>query len=37
MLRDMAASIRVNTAEFGQRGFVGRLVENACRLLSPVL
>jgi cardiolipin synthase A/B len=37
MLRDMAASIRVNAAEFGQRGFVGRLAENACRLLSPVL
>lgn len=37
MLRDMAASIHVNAAEFGQRGFVGRLVENACRLLSPVL
>ena len=36
-LRDMAASIRVDQAQFDNRGYVGQLAENACRLMSPVL
>lgn len=34
---DLRHSIRLNARVFAQRPFAGRLVENACRLLSPVL
>ncbi|MCE9531896.1 MAG: cardiolipin synthase [Planctomycetes bacterium] len=36
-LNDLSQSIRVNPEEFAKRGFVSRLSENACRLMSPVL
>jgi cardiolipin synthase len=36
-LRDFEKSVRVDPAQFEQRGFVSRFAENACRLLSPVL
>jgi cardiolipin synthase len=36
-LNDLADSIRVDPVQFEQRGFVSRLMENACRLMSPVL
>ncbi len=36
-LRDLAASIQLNRHVYAQRPFAGRLVENACRLMSPVL
>jgi cardiolipin synthase len=36
-LRDLEDSVPVELATFGQRGFVMRLKENACRLLSPIL
>ena len=35
--RDLETSIRLDHAVFAQRPFAGRLVENACRLMSPVL
>ena len=35
--RDLAASIRLERHVFAHRPFAGRLVDNACRLLSPVL
>ncbi|HEV3255951.1 MAG TPA: cardiolipin synthase [Gemmataceae bacterium] len=34
---DLSASIRVQQEAFARRPFAGRLVENACRLLSPIL
>lgn len=36
-LRDLSQSIRVDRAAFARRPFSARLLENACRLLSPVL
>lgn len=36
-LRDLAQSIRLDPAAYGKRPFAGRLMENACRLMSPVL
>lgn len=36
-LHDLSQSIRVNAVEYAGRGFVGRMTENACRLMSPVL
>ena len=36
-LADFAVSIRVDPESFAQRGFISRLAENGCRLLSPVL
>jgi len=36
-LRDLQQSILLDRQVFAQRPFPGRLVENACRLLSPVL
>lgn len=36
-LRDLTTSIRLDRAVFAQRPFAGRLVENACRLMSPIL
>jgi cardiolipin synthase len=35
--RDMATSIRLERHVFARRPFAGRLLDNACRLLSPVL
>jgi len=35
--RDLADSIQLNRDVYQQRPFAGRLIENACRLLSPVL
>lgn len=35
--RDLVASIRLNKHVFAQRPVAGRLMENACRLMSPVL
>lgn len=35
--RDLADSIRLEKAVYARRPFAGRLVENACRLLSPIL
>lgn len=35
--RDLSVSIRLDREVFAQRPFAGRLVENACRLMSPVL
>ncbi len=35
--RDLATAIRLEGAVYAQRPFAGRLLENACRLLSPVL
>jgi cardiolipin synthase len=34
---DLAASIRLERHVFARRPFTGRLIDNACRLLSPVL
>jgi cardiolipin synthase len=36
-LRDLSRAIRLDRAVYGRRPFAGRLLENACRLLSPVL
>src|SRR5262245_52667161 len=36
-LRDLRDSIRLDAAAFRRRPFARRLLENACRLLSPVL
>lgn len=36
-LRDLEVSIRLNRAAFTHRPFAGRLLENACRLMSPIL
>jgi cardiolipin synthase len=36
-LRDLQQSIRLDPNVYSHRPFSGRLVENACRLLSPVL
>jgi cardiolipin synthase len=36
-LRDIGDSIRLDRAVYTHRPFAGRLLENACRLLSPVL
>lgn len=35
--RDLAESIRLEPAAYSRRPFAGRLLENACRLMSPVL
>jgi cardiolipin synthase len=35
--RDLTTAIRLDAAVYARRPFAGRLVENACRLLSPVL
>ena len=37
MLRDFADSRQLDAVEFSRRPFVARLVENACRLMSPIL
>ena len=34
---NLATAIRIDRSVFGRRPLAGRLVENACRLLSPVL
>src|SRR5262249_55661536 len=36
-LRDLSQSIRLDRGVYARRPFAGRLLENACRLLSPVL
>jgi cardiolipin synthase len=36
-LRDLSYSIRLERDVYARRPFAGRLLENACRLLSPVL
>jgi cardiolipin synthase len=36
-LHDFSRSIRLNPTEFEKRPFIGRIVENACRLFSPIL
>ncbi len=36
-LRDLSYSIRLDRAAYARRPFAGRLLENACRLLSPIL
>jgi cardiolipin synthase len=36
-LRDLGHAIRLNREVYGRRPFPGRLLENACRLASPVL
>jgi cardiolipin synthase len=36
-LRDVQTAIRLDRAVYARRPFAGRLLENACRLLSPVL
>jgi cardiolipin synthase len=36
-LRDLGYSIRLDRRVYARRPFTGRLLENACRLLSPVL
>jgi cardiolipin synthase len=36
-LRDLGCSIRLDRDVYARRPFAGRLLENACRLLSPVL
>ncbi|MBL8794916.1 MAG: cardiolipin synthase [Planctomycetia bacterium] len=36
-LRDLDDSIQLDRAVFAERPFAGRLVENVCRLLSPML
>jgi cardiolipin synthase len=36
-LRDLTRAIRLDRAVYARRPFAGRLLENACRLLSPVL
>jgi cardiolipin synthase len=35
--RDLSHSIRLDKAAYAHRPFAGRLLENACRLMSPVL
>jgi cardiolipin synthase len=35
--RDLSYAIRLDRAVYARRPFAGRLLENACRLLSPVL
>jgi cardiolipin synthase len=35
--RDLSTAIRLDREVYARRPFAGRLVENACRLLSPVL
>jgi phosphatidylserine/phosphatidylglycerophosphate/cardiolipin synthase-like enzyme len=35
--RDLSASIRLERHVFARRPLAGRLLDNACRLLSPVL
>ena len=35
--KDLSTAIRLDRVVYRQRPFAGRLVENACRLLSPVL
>jgi cardiolipin synthase len=35
--RDLASAIRLECQVFGRRPFAARLLDNACRLLSPVL
>jgi cardiolipin synthase len=35
--RDLSCSIRLDRAVYARRPFAGRLLENACRLLSPIL
>jgi hypothetical protein len=35
--RDLARAIRLDRGVYARRPFAGRLLENACRLLSPVL
>ena len=35
--QDLTTSIRLDRTVFAQRPFAGRLIENACRLMSPVL
>jgi cardiolipin synthase len=35
--RDLADSIRLDRDVYAERPFAGRLLENACRLLSPIL
>jgi cardiolipin synthase len=35
--RDLASSILLEREVYARRPFAGRLVENACRLLSPIL
>jgi len=37
LLLDMETAIRVVPEVFEQRGFAGRMAENACRLFSPIL
>jgi cardiolipin synthase len=37
MLRDFADSMLLDAAEFARRPFAARLMENACRLMSPIL
>jgi cardiolipin synthase A/B len=36
-LKDFEKSARIDQREFERRPFVGRIVENACRLVSPIL
>jgi cardiolipin synthase len=36
-LKDQCSSLRLEKKTYGARGFLTRLAENACRLLSPVL
>jgi cardiolipin synthase len=36
-LRDLETAIRLDRAVYARRPFSGRLLENACRLMSPVL
>lgn len=36
-LKDFQSSIKLERSVFAQRPFAGRLLENACRLLSPIL
>jgi cardiolipin synthase len=36
-VRDLGESIRLDRAAYARRPFATRLLENACRLLSPVL
>jgi cardiolipin synthase len=35
--RDLAVSVQLDRAVFAQRPLAGRLIENGCRLLSPIL
>jgi cardiolipin synthase A/B len=36
-MRDFQDSIRLDRTVYSRRPFAGRLLENACRLLSPIL